>query len=150
LGQLGRRQRVSDRAQIVQLVLGDLEALMQRGEISVAYRDFLAKASDQRLLDMLSFVQIVHVPLLGGDRRSQPLKLPFVVLGVFAHASPLRAVGRVSHAPSIVSHGAAAVHALASQVGLGGDAELAQTAACRMRRRGPTRDSAVGSGRARD
>jgi hypothetical protein len=78
LGQLGRRQRVSDRAQIVQLVLGDLEALMQRGEISVAYRDFLAKASDQRLLDMLSFVQIVHVPLLGGDRRSQPLKLPFV------------------------------------------------------------------------
>jgi hypothetical protein len=89
VGQLGWRQRVSDRAQIVQLVLGDLEALMQRGEISVAYRDLFAKASDQRLLDVVSLIEILHVALLGGELRPQLPKLSFVISGVSAHASPL-------------------------------------------------------------
>jgi hypothetical protein len=106
LGQLGRRQRVSDRAQIVQLVLGDVEALLQHGEIPVAYLDFSAQARDQRLLALVQLIQIVDVTPLGRHLGAQPLKLSVVVSPgkVFAHDGRGTLVPSVSRAGHIVSH----------------------------------------------
>ena len=52
-GQLGRGERIPDRAQILQLMLGRLKALTQHGEIPFAHCGFFAKARDQRLLAVL-------------------------------------------------------------------------------------------------
>jgi hypothetical protein len=87
LGQLGRGQRVADRAQILQLMPGRCEALTQCGEVTFAYRGFFAKARDQLLLAVLEVIQVVDVAPLGGHLRAQPPKLLFVVVVVFAHAA---------------------------------------------------------------
>jgi hypothetical protein len=66
-------------------MLGDVEALTQRGEISVARRDVFPKARDQRLLEVLSVIQVVDVAQLAGNLGAQPLKLPLVSRGFVAH-----------------------------------------------------------------
>ena len=86
LGQLGRGERIPDRAQILQLMLRRLKALTQHGEIPFAHCGFFAQARDQRLLTVLSVIHIVDVALLGGNLGAQPPKLSFVFTGVFAHA----------------------------------------------------------------
>jgi hypothetical protein len=96
-GQLGRGERIPDRAQILQFMLGHLKALTQHGEIRFAHRGFFAKPSDQRLLDVLSVIQVVDVALLSGHLGAQPPKLTLLSIGVFAHASILRAGHIVSH-----------------------------------------------------
>ena len=65
--QLGRGQRIADRAQILQLVLGRLKTLAQQGKIRFAYRGFVAESRDQRVLAVLQVVAIMAVALLGGD-----------------------------------------------------------------------------------
>jgi hypothetical protein len=75
-------------------MFGHLEAPTQHGEIFIAQCRVFAKASHQRLLEVLSVIQIVQVALLGGNVallgdnvRAQPLKLSFVVSGgVITHA----------------------------------------------------------------
>ena len=53
-------------------MLGRLEALTQHDEILFAHRGLSAKARDQRLLAVLSIIQIVDGALLGGDLGAQP------------------------------------------------------------------------------
>ena len=65
-------------------------ARLEDGEIRFAHRGFSAQARDQRLLAMLQLIQIVNVTPLGRHLGAQPLKLSFVVPGVFAHASTVR------------------------------------------------------------
>ena len=48
--QLGRRERIADRAQILELVLRCVEALAQACELLIAHRGFAPKPRDQRLL----------------------------------------------------------------------------------------------------
>ena len=61
LGQLGWGERIPDRAQILQLMLGRLKALTQPGEIRFAHCGVFAKARDQRLLTVLSLIPITDV-----------------------------------------------------------------------------------------
>ena len=70
-GTLGRSGGVSASriAQILQLMLGRLQALAQCGEVPFAYRGFVAKARDQILLAVLQ-VQGVDVAPLGGHLRA--------------------------------------------------------------------------------
>ena len=51
-GQLGRRERVPDRAQVLELVLRGVEALSQGRELLVAHRGLAPEPRDQRLLDV--------------------------------------------------------------------------------------------------
>src|SRR5512133_2652048 len=67
-------------------MLGHLKALAQRGEIPFVHCGFLAQAHDQRLLAMVSIIQIMDVAPLGGHLRAQPPKLSFLSTVVFAHA----------------------------------------------------------------
>ena len=104
LRQLGRGERIADRAQILQLMLGRLKALTQHGEIPFAHCGFIAQARDQRLLAVLSVIHIMDVALLGGNLGAQPPKLSFVFTGLFAHAvrgTPCEAARRACR---IVSH----------------------------------------------
>src|SRR5512133_2957043 len=67
-------------------MLGHLKALAQRGEIPFVHCGFLAQAHDQRLLAMVSIIQIMDVAPLGGYLGAQPPKLSFLLTVVFAHA----------------------------------------------------------------
>lgn len=104
LGQLGRGERIPDRAQILQLTLGNLEALTQHGEILVSYRRFSTQARVQRLLAVLSVIHLVDVSPLGGHLGAQPPKLWFVFTGVFARSVRGTFVRSISRASRIVSH----------------------------------------------
>ena len=77
LGQLGRGERVADRAQVLELVLGRLEALAQGREVLVAHRGLSPKTRDQRLLAVLVLVPIAGLALSRVDLRGQPPWLVF-------------------------------------------------------------------------
>jgi hypothetical protein len=72
LGQLGRRQRIPDRTQILQLVLGHIKTRTQRDDLMVAHVGLFAKARDQRLLALLSLTQIADVAVSGISFGVQP------------------------------------------------------------------------------
>jgi hypothetical protein len=86
LGQLGRRERIPDRAQILQLMLGRLKTVTEHREISFAHCGFFAKARDQRLLEALAAIPIVDVALVRRNLGAQPPQLAFFFTGVWAHA----------------------------------------------------------------
>jgi hypothetical protein len=67
-----RRERIPDRAQILQLMLGRLEALTQRGDIPCVHRGFSAKTRDQRLVAVLALIHVVDVALSGVSFGVQP------------------------------------------------------------------------------
>ena len=53
LGQFGRSERIADRAQVLQLMLGRRKTLTQHGEIRFAHCGVFAQARDKRLLAVL-------------------------------------------------------------------------------------------------
>ena len=59
-GQLGRRERVTDRAQVLELVLRSVEALVQGRELLVVHRGFSPEPRDQRLLDVPLCLLMAH------------------------------------------------------------------------------------------
>ena len=104
-GQLGRRERVTDRAQVLELVLRCVEALVQGRELLVAHRGFSPEPRDQRLLD---------VPLCR----------------LMAHHSR----GAAKRFDRIVSHRAPGVHALAPTQAGDPRASGLRSSRCRARR----------------
>jgi hypothetical protein len=103
-GQLGRRERIPDRAQVLQLMFGRLEALTQHREIPRMHCGFFAQSSDQRLLALLSVTHVVDIAPLRGDLGAQPPKLSLVFTGVFAHPVLGTLARTISRASRIVSH----------------------------------------------
>jgi hypothetical protein len=85
LGELGRGERIADRAQILQLVLGRFEPLVQRGEILIARGDLLAQAHDERVLEVIAIIHVVDVALLSGNFSAQSPELTIVAVGFHAH-----------------------------------------------------------------
>jgi hypothetical protein len=85
-------------------MLGRLKALTQHGEIPFAHRGLSAKARNQRLLAVLSIIQIVDGALLGGHLGAQPTKLSFVSIGRLAHHVRCTLVRSTSRSCRIVPH----------------------------------------------
>ena len=65
LGQLRRGERVADRAQVLELVLGHREAPSQLRELVVAHLRLPAQALDQRVLAVLVLAHVADVVLAG-------------------------------------------------------------------------------------
>jgi hypothetical protein len=85
LGQLGRRQRIPDRAQILQFMLGRLQALTQRREIPRVNRGLCAKAGDQRLLAVVALIHVADLAFSGVGFGVQPPQLHVLLVGQLAH-----------------------------------------------------------------
>ena len=75
LGQLGRGERVADRPQVVQLVLGRPETLAQGRELLVAQLRLSTEPRDQRVLAILVLAHVADVVLARVDLGVQPPKL---------------------------------------------------------------------------
>jgi hypothetical protein len=86
LRQVGRSERIPDRAQILQFMLGRLKAPTQHGEICFSHCGLCTQARVQGLLAVLSIAAVDDVPMLGGNLGAQLPKVLFVLVGVFAHA----------------------------------------------------------------
>ena len=91
LGQLGRGERIPDRTQILQLMLGQLKTLMQRRDLLVAHVGLSAKARDQRLLAVVPRTHVADVALPAVRFGVQPPKLCVVFFALLAHGADGRA-----------------------------------------------------------
>ena len=100
LGQRRRGQRVADRPQVVQLVLGHLEKLAQRREFLVARRGFAAKPNDQRVLPLLALAHVADVVLPRVGFGMQPPKLPSLILFALPSHSKRSSRTAAPHVPS--------------------------------------------------
>ena len=90
LRQLGRGERITDRAQVLELMLGRIKAITQHGRIVIAQRRLVAKARDQRVLVALPAVGLADVAPLIGDLEAQLPELAIVSLRIIAHVGQLR------------------------------------------------------------
>ena len=85
LGKLGGRQRVADRAQVLELVLRRREALGQRGEVLGMHRGLAPQTLDERVVADVARIHVIDVALARVGFGVQPPQLHVLVLGPLGH-----------------------------------------------------------------